>query len=227
MRSDSTELTIINFHGIDEPARDLEPGEAPFWLSRAQFCAALDRVAIHPNRRQIGITFDDSNKSDLTIAVPELLKRGLTARFFILTGRFGAEGSLDESDVRELFGAGMDIGSHGVAHRDFTRLAPDELREELSQSKMALEQLRHGTINAFSVPFGRYNAKVLTAIRTAGYRAIYTSDGGRSNPDHFLRPRRSLRNDMSMRDVDRVLTDRLSLVRRLRRTASAAVKQLT
>jgi peptidoglycan/xylan/chitin deacetylase (PgdA/CDA1 family) len=225
-RSDANDLTIINFHGIGEPARDLEPGEAPYWLSRDQFCAVLDRIAMDANRHCLSITFDDSNKSDLAIAVPELQARGLTATFFILTGRLGAKGSLHESDVKELFGLGMDIGSHGVAHRDMTRLSPYELDDELGRSKAVLESISRRPVDTVSIPFGRYNARVLKAVRRAGYRAAYSSDGGHTTYRHFLRSRRSIRADMSLDDVGNILTKKATLADRIRRGLWLGIKQL-
>ncbi|WIY54209.1 polysaccharide deacetylase family protein [Devosia sp. YIM 151766] len=220
-------LTIINFHGIGEPARVLEPGEGPFWLSRDQFCTVLDRIASRPDLHRFAITFDDSNTSDLTIAVPELQKRGLTATFFILTGRFGSQGSLDEAGVKEITASGMEIGSHGIDHLDLTRLNPPELGEELSQSKAALEDICQTPVEALSIPFGHYDARVLRAIRAAGYRTAYNSDGGGAYQVQFLRPRRSLRRDMTMHDFDRILAGEPGLLRRLRRAVTRTVKQLT
>jgi len=222
----SRDMMIVNFHGVGEPARELEPGEAPFWLTRDQFCAVLDHIAARPDRHRFVITFDDSNISDLAIAAPELSARGLAATFFVLTGRLGQTGSLSRSDISELLSAGMQIGSHGVDHRDLTRLAPSRLDEELIRSKGVLEDICAGPIEGLSIPFGHYNARVLRAIRAAGYSTAYNSDGGRAHSAQFLRPRRSLRRDMSMHDVDRILAGEPGMLRRLRRSVKTTVKRL-
>ena len=222
----SGELTIINFHGIGEPTRLLEPGEAPFWLSRDQFCAVLDRIAARADPHRFAITFDDSNTSDLTIAVPELQKRELTATFFILTGRFCSQGSLDRADVKEIVASGMDIGSHGIDHRDLTRLSPAELDNELIRSKIILEDVHSQPVSTVSIPFGRYNARVLRAIRKAGYSGAYTSDGGSANKRHFLRPRRSLRCDMSTEHIEDLLADEATFLGRMHRGVRLVLKRL-
>ena len=65
-------LIALNFHGIGTPAREIEPGEAPYWVATERFDAILDRIAAHPERARIRITFDDGNLSDLTVALPAL-----------------------------------------------------------------------------------------------------------------------------------------------------------
>lgn len=221
----SGETRIITFHGIGVPGRELEPGEAPFWIGRDRFCTILDRIVAHAHECRFVITFDDGNVSDLTIAAPELAGRGLTARFFVLTGRLGNRGSLAPGDVRELLARGMRIGSHGIAHRRLTTLAPDALDDELTRSRALLEEICATPVEEFSIPFGRYNASVLRALSRAGYTRVYSSDGGSARAGQFLRPRRSLRQDMSAPDIDRVLSGEPSPLRRLRRTISMQLRQ--
>jgi peptidoglycan/xylan/chitin deacetylase (PgdA/CDA1 family) len=219
-------LPVVNFHGIGAPARDLETGEAPFWLDFSRFTDVLDLIAARPPGKRARITFDDGNSSDLAIAVPELRRRGLEATFFILTGRLGRHGSLDGSDVRDLLAAGMLIGSHGIAHRDLTGLDAAVLQDELVRSRAALEGIAEMPVNRFSVPFGRYNTRVLNAIRQAGYTSAATSDGGTARPSAFLQPRRSLRNDMTLAECEAVLDGRASVARRMRRFLGMTLKRL-
>ena len=69
------------FHGVGAPRRELEPGEATCWLEPAQFEEMLDEVVGAPD---VLITFDDGNKSDLDVAMPLLLRRGLVGTFFVI-----------------------------------------------------------------------------------------------------------------------------------------------
>lgn len=220
------ELTILNFHGIGEPCRDLEPGEAPFWLSRRQFVDILDRVERRADRDRFAITFDDSNISDLTIAVPELKKREMTAIFFVLTGRFGSRGSLGRSEVMNVAASGMEIGSHGIGHRDLTSLSPEEIDRELTDSRTVLEDALGRAISSVSIPFGRYNGRVLRSIRGSHYAGAYTSDGGGAYDNRFLRPRRSLRCDMTVSDIDVLLSGKMPVANRVRRAVSMSMKRL-
>ncbi|MBC7739738.1 MAG: hypothetical protein H7245_21585 [Candidatus Saccharibacteria bacterium] len=51
----------IIFHGIGEPSRTLEPGEAPYWITVAAFDALLDRIKAHPEPDRFRLTFDGGN----------------------------------------------------------------------------------------------------------------------------------------------------------------------
>lgn len=218
-------LRVLNFHGIGTPARAFDPGEADYWIGVERFRSVLDRIAGHPDQEHLSITFDDGNISDLTIAAPELQRRGLTAKFFVLTGRIGENGSLGSGDVRTLMSGGMGIGSHGIAHRDWASLSTIDLDDELSRSKSMLEEICGEPVRSAAIPFGRYNATVLAALRTAGYAAAYSSDGGCMDTAAFVRPRTSIRHDMTDLALDRILSGQLRPARRLRRTISMSVKR--
>ena len=69
-------VVIINVHGIGTTERALDPGEDETWVSVGQFERMLDLAA---GRDDVRFTFDDGNESDITVALPRLLERGLTA----------------------------------------------------------------------------------------------------------------------------------------------------
>ena len=104
----------ICFHGIGTPGREIEPGEARYWIAADAFLGMLDVLAACPAVR---ISFDDGNASDVEVALEALRKRRLTASFFVLAGRLGSAGSLDAEALRELDRAGMTVGTHGMDHR--------------------------------------------------------------------------------------------------------------
>lgn len=215
----------LNFHGIGTPARALEPGEAPYWVSETLFTAILDRVAQSPDPGRYVITFDDGNLSDYTIALPALAEHGLTARFFVLTGRLGTAGSIDEDHLHGMRAAGMEIGSHGIGHVPWSDIDDDALAEEITRSKTTLEEICGAAVVEAGIPFGRYDARVLRALRRAGYVAAWSSDGGTMKPGAFLRARTSLRANMSQTEIDRVLTGHLPPARRLRRALGMAKRR--
>ncbi|BCH27563.1 glycosyl transferase [Mesorhizobium sp. L-8-10] len=218
-------LRVLNFHGIGTPGRPLDPGEGDYWISADRFRSVLDRIADHPQRDCLSLTFDDGNLSDLSIAAPELERRGLGARFFVLTGRIGRSGSLGRGDIGSLIDGGMCIGSHGVAHRDWAGVSHGELQEELNQSKAVLEDICGEPVRSAAIPFGRYNAGVLAALRAAGYKEAYSSDGGVMDTTAFVRPRTSIRRDTTDEKVDRILAGHLAPARLLRRTVAMSVKR--
>jgi peptidoglycan/xylan/chitin deacetylase (PgdA/CDA1 family) len=224
MTGPANKKRVLNFHGIGAPERPLEPGEADYWIATERFRSVLDRIACRPDRDRFLITFDDGNLSDLTIGVPELRRHGLTAEFFVLTDRIGKPGSLAKDDIRSLISAGMRIGSHGVLHRDWASLPAAELDEELKSSRATLEAVCGEPVRSAAIPFGRYNAAVLAALRRAGYTAAYSSDGGSMDMSAFLRPRTSVRRDTDDADIDRILNGQMTIWKRWRRSAAMTIK---
>ncbi len=179
----------LSFHGIGTPPRPLDPGEDRVWLEPDRFEAVLDAVA---GRDDVRLTFDDGNASDVEHALPGLRRRGLTATFFVVAGRLGAPGFLDEAGVRELAGAGMGIGSHGMRHRPWRRLDDRALSEELVDARTVLERVMGRPVTEASCPFGSYDRRVLRGLRRHGYRRAYTSDAGTTREDDWLQPRNTV-----------------------------------
>jgi peptidoglycan/xylan/chitin deacetylase (PgdA/CDA1 family) len=179
----------LTFHGIGEPARPLDPGEAGVWVSRPVFLSVLDAVA---GREGVRITFDDGNASDVEHALPALRSRGLRATFFVVAGRLGAPGFLDRSDVRALAGAGMAIGCHGMGHRAWRGLDAPALHEELVEARRVLEEVVRGPVTEAACPFGSYDRRVLHGLRRAGYERVYTSDRGAARDGDWIQARNSV-----------------------------------
>ncbi len=183
---------VLAVHGIGRPARQLDPGEDERWLTVEQFDDVLD-VA---ERDDVHLTFDDGNESDVEIALPRLLDRGLTAEFFPLAGRLGQRGYLDREGLRELVRAGMEIGSHGWEPRDWRRLDDRHARRELTDAPKLLGDLCGQPVRRYSLPFGAYDKRVLERLRQAGATRVYTSDGGAAERDGWLQARTELRHDL-------------------------------
>ena len=185
---------ILNFHGIGVPHRGASPKEEAVWISHDDFVALLDRIeelkSAYP--MPIRITFDDGNASDFTIALPELSKRNLTAIFFLCAGRLDMPEYLDRVAVGELLDTGMEIGSHGLHHRDWRTLGESALSEEIGTARKKLEDVCGRTIAAAAIPFGSYDRRVLKRLRAEGFACVYTSDGGFAHRRAWLKPRNSL-----------------------------------
>lgn len=182
---------ILTFHGLGEPPAQLTDAERKVWVPVDWFEAIV--VALPASGVQIA--FDDGNASDVACALPALEKAGRTARFFVLAGRIGAPGFLDEDGISRLHAAGMTIGSHGLAHHDWRALPGEELERELVDSKLRLSELVGGRVDEAACPFGSYDRRVLRALREAGYRRVYTSDGGSTSTGAWLAARTSVHRD--------------------------------
>ena len=181
-------------------------------------------------RNEVTITFDDGNLSDLEIGLPRLLDRGLRARFYIPAGLLGEPGGLDEAGVRELHGAGMVIGSHGWAHRDWRTLdwsspVDPEIHDEMVRARRHLEKLTGSEVSEVAVPFGSYDRHVLRGLRRTGVTRVYTSDGGWARDGAWLQARTSIRGADGPDWPQRVMVNRPPLGRRARSSAARLAKR--
>ncbi|WP_020662876.1 polysaccharide deacetylase family protein [Amycolatopsis benzoatilytica] len=215
-------LVNLTVHGIGAPERPLAPGEEATWVRVDQFDRVLDAVADRPDVR---LTFDDGNSSDVEIALPRLVERGLRAEFFLLAGRIGSPGSVDEAGIEKLLAAGMSIGSHGWAHRDWRRLSEGEVGEELTRAPEALARQTGEPVRRVAIPFGSYDRTVLRRLRGTGVQRVYTSDGGLAREQDWLQARTSLSHDLDAVWISDVLGGSPGVRRKTRRAAAKLVKR--
>jgi len=138
--------------------------------------------------RLVGLTFDDGYADFLAEAVPRLRDHGHTATVFVLAGRLGGTNSWDPEgprkplltaeEVRAAHRAGMEIGSHGLLHRDLTTLDDAELHRELADSRGLLAEITGTPPVGFCHPFGAVDPRTLRATREAGYAYACAVDPG-------------------------------------------------
>jgi peptidoglycan/xylan/chitin deacetylase (PgdA/CDA1 family) len=211
----------LTFHGIGSTERPLDPGEELLWLQQDQFESALDSIV---GRSDVRITFDDGNVSDIEHALPQLRRRGLTATFFIVAGRLGAPGFLDEDGVHALVAGGMGIGCHGMRHRPWQGLDKRELWEEVVEARRLLEEVVARPVAEAACPFGSYDRRVLRFLRRHGYRRAYTSDRGTARARDWVQVRNSVHPGEAPNVIEHVLAE-TPAHNALRRRAKLAAKR--
>jgi len=193
---------IFTFHGIGLPVRAFWPQEERFWVEREFFHAVLDEIA---DRDDIALTFDDCNISDIEIALPALMERGLNAHFFIVSDFLGKHGFISKDAVKTLREAGMSIGNHGKLHRSWRGLSDEQLREELVEARDVLENIICEKISSAACPNGSYDRRVLSRLEGSGYERVYTCDRGWADGEEWLQTRNSMLRDLSLEDVRELL----------------------
>lgn len=186
-----TRRTIyLNFHGVGElRGRTLEPGEENVWVSRQTLTNILDALVDHKN---VAITFDDGNASDVSIVLPELLRRSLHAKFFIIVNRIQQPGSLTVDAIRELHRCGMTVGLHGFSHIPWRGLDSHAADKEIVQAKTLLDQKIGLQVEEVACPLGSYDRRVLSLLHQCGFKAVYTSDGGWVRSNQWIRARNTI-----------------------------------
>ena len=216
---------ILNFHGIGDPGRPMEDGEAPYWISEAFYADILALCDELRDQVKIGFTFDDGNTSDLTIGAERMAAYGFHAEFFVLSARLDTLGSLTSSDLIRLQEMGHTIGSHGANHVDWRELDPNGVQQELVEARKIIEDAAQCDVTAAGIPFGDYNRFVLQALKTHGYQTAYCSYRGPWTAGQHPIPRNSPRNDMSLADIKNRLLGPEPFGQPLKRSLSMARKR--
>src|SRR5207249_2648833 len=94
--------------------------------------------------KRVLITFDDAFADFATVAFPVLRERGFSCMVFVPTGKVGkradwrgagapARALMSWSTLSDLAMSGVELGGHGVAHVDLTRLSAENRRNEIEQ----------------------------------------------------------------------------------------------
>ena len=194
---------ILNFHGVGEPPPGTDLSDGAYWWEQNAFNCLLDQICAARRNCSIpiAITFDDGNISDARVVLPALVKRGLSARFFICAGRIGRANYLDKLAIADLISADMIIGSHGMNHVDWRRATASELETETAVARQVLEDVCGCRIEEAGIPFGSYDRRVIATLRQQGWKSAYTSDGGYAFEDAWLKPRNSLQGSWQGRNV--------------------------
>lgn len=212
---------ILNFHGLGNMPEGIDNSEKPYWISIKKFESIVDHVVLRKRSgHDIKITFDDGNYSDIEFAVPCLRERGLTATFFLLTGRLESKNYISKEDIKFLVNHGMGVGLHGRNHLDWRKLDVELLDIEIPKAQRELSGLAGYPIRDVSIPFGAYNRRVMSYLSRIDFENIFTSDGGAARRGAQVQSRFTIREDTEMDEIlrllDGVITIRESVNRKLR-----------
>ena len=113
--------------------------------------AGLIQTASQLSERTVVVTFDDGYADNFK-AFEALAIRQMQASWFIVTGSIGQSqrwadpdaprrSMLNIGQIREMYSAGMEFGSHTVSHAKLPELDTDIAFQELRDSKACLENL--------------------------------------------------------------------------------------
>jgi peptidoglycan/xylan/chitin deacetylase (PgdA/CDA1 family) len=148
-------------------------------VSMRELCLAMDSG---DTRGLVGLTFDDGYQDFLGAALPTLENLGFSATVFVVAGRLGQENDwehggaerprmrlLGADGVREIFGRGVEVGSHTVTHPRLSGLDPEMLAREVVDSRQMLSEILNGPVEGFCYPYGDLDGPAVRATRGAGY----------------------------------------------------------
>ncbi|GGL56275.1 polysaccharide deacetylase family protein [Wenxinia marina] len=219
------EITLC-LHGIGLPPPHVDHVENHYWCDEDVFHTILDGVAIAQSTGtvRVRLTFDDGNLSDLTRAAPALQERGLSAVFFVCTGRLRRGGPyLGEADLAALEAMGMEIGCHGRDHVRLRDVSDRVLREETAGAKVALEHALGHPVAEYVLPFGNYDHRVLHAL--GGFCRIHTTDARAGRPGERVVNRYCYSRAWDTDALTRILSEHPRRLRSARTWARLALKR--
>jgi len=204
---------VLLYHAVDAPPLFHRPRGlyvTPRHLARqlgelqaarlAEFTTLGEWNRQRPSGRRVAVTFDDAYHSLFVNGLPVLQELGVRAITYVVVSLMGRsnewdhggnarhEPLMDRAQLGEWIGAGHEIGSHGLTHRDLTMLHIDEARREIVESKKRLEESFGRPIRHFCYPYGGWNETVRAMVQEAGYEtAVSTiSEINTATTDAFL-----------------------------------------
>lgn len=202
-------VPILMYHVIAKPPAgspypDLFVPQPEFaaqmkWLADHGYRAVtLDRVFSSWNRgatlprKPVVLTFDDGSASIRRNALPVLRKLRWPGVLNLKLGNMRSRGGITSSQIRALLSAGWELDSHTITHPDLTTLSAAALEHEVGGSRWMIQRQFHVPANFFCYPAGRYDARVIAAVRAAGYHGATTTHSGlarRTEPFELARLR--------------------------------------
>lgn len=197
---------VIVLHDVEAPEADAFRVRMEFIREKFEILSMADLLQ-NPagDRIQVAVTFDDGYASWAETAAPLLSELEIPAVFFACSGLV----DLEEGESRRFYRENIrrmrpfaplrrshiellsenplfEIGSHTVGHADLGAItAPDQLRAQIADDRVALEKLTGKRVRYFAWPFGgraQISETARHAIRAAGFEAAFTTIPGRNAP---------------------------------------------
>jgi peptidoglycan/xylan/chitin deacetylase (PgdA/CDA1 family) len=160
------------------------------WLAERGYTALTLRAvwdAWHGRRempvRPIVVTFDDGHRGIATRAAPVLRKHHWPGVLDLDVSNVDAKQGFGEGRIRGLIRSGWELASHTLTHPDLTGLDDASLRREVGGSRVTLRRTYGVPVDFFCYPTGRFDDRVISAVKAAGYLGATTTEYGLATPD--------------------------------------------
>ncbi|MDQ6856218.1 MAG: polysaccharide deacetylase family protein [Candidatus Dormibacteraeota bacterium] len=128
--------------------------------------------------RPVVLTFDDGYADFATAVQPVMSRYGFVATDFVVSGFINRPRYMTAGQIQLMESRGMVIGAHTVHHVDLATVPVATARDEVLNSKSALERLLRHPVLDFAYPYGGFNSAVAQLVQEAGFREAVTTIGG-------------------------------------------------
>lgn len=125
-------------------------------------------------------SWDDGHPFDGRLA-EMYARRGLTATFYVPLRNREGRPVMTAEEIRGLYRAGFEIGSHTAGHRYLDSLTLAEASAEVRAGKEGLEQLLGQAVPGFCYPGGRRPARARELLRAVGITHARTVENLRTD----------------------------------------------
>jgi peptidoglycan/xylan/chitin deacetylase (PgdA/CDA1 family) len=125
--------------------------------------------------RQISLTYDDGPNDPHTLRLLDVLAKHRVQATFFLIGRYVQQ---RPDLVREIVRAGHVTGNHTFTHPLLTFKGENEIKQQLSECRAALQDAIGEPSNLFRPPFGGRRPAVLRVARSLGLQPVMWSVTG-------------------------------------------------
>lgn len=128
--------------------------------------------AVEREEKLLAISFDASWGAEHTEEILAILdKYEVKTTFFLVNLWIEAYPDM----VKAIDQRGHEIGLHSATHPHFTELSPEQMKEELSKNKAAVENLTSQSPDIFRPPYGDYNNTVIATASEMGLTSVQWS----------------------------------------------------
>ena len=195
-------VPILTYHSIDDSGSIISTSPGKF-RSQMQHLKNTSSNVISLNDivnylrhnqpfppKSIALTFDDGFRNFYQIAYPILREFGFGATVFLVPEHCGKNNQwagqprgipkldlLQWNEVKEMAEDGIDFGAHTMSHPDLSLLSPDEIKNEITASKQAIQDRLGREVLFFAYPYGKLNRHTKRIVEDEFYGACVTELG--------------------------------------------------
>ncbi len=179
-------ILVLNYHQVQDVFTSLSMPPKLF-DEQMNYLVTHGYVSITPDELYSGltgemelppkpvlITFDDGYADNYTNAFPILQAYGMRATIFVIPAFVGKKNYLTWEQLREMELGGVTVESHTLNHRKLEELPDDEIRSELLNSKLVLEENLGHAVEFLAYPTGTYNLHIASIAKDVGYKGAFT-----------------------------------------------------
>lgn len=123
--------------------------------------------------KKIYLTFDSGYEGGYTEKILETLKKNNVPATFFITAHYL---NTAEELVMKMIKDGHEVGNHTVNHKDITALSEEQLKKEVMDLHIAVQEKTGYEMKYFRPPKGEFNDSSISFLKNLGYTTVLWSN---------------------------------------------------